>query len=263
MLQRNCRKRLGLPATSDVGTLSSMVSQLRERAETRLSTRISTAALSVPHLIALYQDDVLDTFEYVGLDYIAIDGYFRPLLWETAVGFAGHGLGLCKHYQDVEKCREELKQLPEKTVLSINYAPNALTLSLAVLRTPLSLWEPGLRHYANFTLGSMHEPTRDLQNSQYWRTLREALELFLLEQNRAFLPTCTVIFLGDSAPVNEHEPFAQLVFKVLKQVQSLSIESFFSDAAITAAKGTAELVKRNPFYAAALEMTPNHHSFEL
>ena len=240
------RKRLGLPASADVGAISTVISHLRELTESRLSITISSAAVSVPHLVALYQDDIQDAMEYVRLGYIEIYGYFRPVLWEAAVGFAGHGLGLCEHWQDAAKCRQEYQDIPQRSVLTVHYAPNALTLSLAKLKSPLSLWEPGWRHYENFTLGSMYEPEKTLQESEYWKTLRDAFEFFLLQQTGVYEPAHTLIFLGESAPASAHEPFAQLLYSVLDKVQPRPLQVFSKDPTHVAAKGTAELVKRFP-----------------
>ena len=247
VFKRDTRKRLGLPASADVGAISTVISQLRERIEkSRLSIKISAAAVSVSHLVALYQDDLQDAMEYVGLDYITIYGYFRPVLWEAAVGFAGHGLGLCEHWQDADRCKEEYQHIPQRSVLTVHYAPNALTLSLAKLKSPLSLWEPGWRHYENFTLGAMHESEKAPQESEYWKTLRSAFEFFLLQQTGVYEPAHTLIFLGESAPASNKEPFAQLFYSVLDKVQPRPLQVFLRDPTHVAARGTAELVKRFP-----------------
>ena len=240
---RNRRKQIGLPASSDVGALSGVVVPLRQRAEARLGIKVSAAGVSVPHLPALYQDDIQDILAYGGMAYLIIDGYFRRLLWETAVGYAGHGLGLCTDYRDVENCRRELRQMPQRDVLSVHYAPNALTLSLAVLETPLMVWEPRYRHDENFTLGSDRE--RGADAGAYWDELRAAVESFLFRQVGAYLPADTVIFLGASAPAREDDPFARLVLETLEKKQSRPSTIYLKDAVFAAARGTAELVKRD------------------
>ena len=245
MFWRNRRKQLGLPASADVGTASAVLRALRQRAEVQLGVHVTVAAASVPHLVALYQDDVEDALEYLGLEYITIEDYFRPLLWETAVAYAGHGLGLCAHWQDAQRCASELDRIERQTVLSVHYAPNALTLSLAVLSTPTSLWEPGYRHSENFELGSMFEGSGNPSDTLYWETLRSALQSFLFQHVGAYLPAHLVIFTGISAPAQENQPFARLVLETLDKVQIQGYDVLLKDAGSVAAKGTAELVKRN------------------
>ena len=65
---RRERKAQGLPASEDVGTLSVMLRALRDAAESYLGHEISSALAATPNLVALYQEDVDDAFEYLGLE---------------------------------------------------------------------------------------------------------------------------------------------------------------------------------------------------
>ena len=232
---RNRRKQLGLPASADVGALSRVVVPLRGRAEARLGVPITAAAASVPHLAALYQDDVHDVLDYAGIASMALpayyNDYYRPLLFETAAGYAGHGLGL------------GAARPPQRNVLSVHRAPNALTLALAALAAPFWLFEPGYRHAENFTLGADRE--RDANPAAYRKELRAAVEAFLCDQVGAYLPADTVIFLGASAPAGEDEPFARLVLDTLAKKQQQAPDVHLKDAVFAAARGTAEMVRRN------------------
>ena len=65
--KREARKKLGLPASDDVGKLSQMLSSLRQAVEDHLARRIDTAVATWPRMRALYQEDILDALEYFGL----------------------------------------------------------------------------------------------------------------------------------------------------------------------------------------------------
>jgi hypothetical protein len=104
------RKAIGLPATADVGTLAQLIQALRQKAESQLNIHISSAIIAVSHLAALYQDDVKEAFEYVGIEYVEPKAYFNPVFWENAAANAGYGLGMCEHYTDPEACAEEEKK---------------------------------------------------------------------------------------------------------------------------------------------------------
>ena len=87
--------------------LSKLIKSLCQKAEAELRINIASAVITVSHLIALYQDDIQDAFEYVGLEYVEPKKNYRPLVWETASTYAGYGFGLCEHYSDAEKCAAE------------------------------------------------------------------------------------------------------------------------------------------------------------
>jgi hypothetical protein len=59
---RDSRKKLGLPASKDVGTLSEVIKALQKDAETFVGQPISAATISIPHLAALYGEDLHDAF---------------------------------------------------------------------------------------------------------------------------------------------------------------------------------------------------------
>ena len=224
-----------------------MVIALRQRAEARLADiTLSAAALSVTHLLALYQDDVQDTLDYAGLEYQTIDAYYRPVLWESAVAYAGHGLGICEHYRDPPQCQHELARIPLLTALSVHHAPGALTLALPVFQYATSLWEPDYRHVEHFELGAKRDSNDPHQSYHYWSRVQRAVE-FILDWVDAYVPAHVVMFVGEAAPKDEEAPLAKLVLETLEKVQPRPLKTLFQDADVVVAKGTAELVKRNGY----------------
>lgn len=96
-------KTLGLPASYEVGVLAQVIRHLRSQLESDFGISISEAVFTSSHLLALYQDDLEDAAENVGIKYVTPASQFKPILWETAAAYAGHGLGLCKHWTDEKK----------------------------------------------------------------------------------------------------------------------------------------------------------------
>lgn len=97
---------MGLPASKDVGYLANVLSDLRAQVEKYLGAPIESAGITMPHLIALYQEDLQDAFDYVGLRYL-----FFPIrydvLYETSAAYAGYGYGLCSDYIDRAVCKQQ------------------------------------------------------------------------------------------------------------------------------------------------------------
>jgi hypothetical protein len=62
------KPQAGLPASPDVGELAKLIAFLRSAVEAYLGGRkISGAVATIPHLAAMYQEDLEDAFEYVDL----------------------------------------------------------------------------------------------------------------------------------------------------------------------------------------------------
>ena len=102
---RRERKAQGLPASEDVGTLSVMLQALRDAAESYLGHEISSALAATPNLVALYQEDVDDAFEYVGLKSLDDPNPLFRMFHETAAAAASYGIGLCHDYTDRDQRR--------------------------------------------------------------------------------------------------------------------------------------------------------------
>jgi hypothetical protein len=102
---RMALKTLRLPASYEVGVLAQAIQHLRSQLEFDFGISISEAVFTSSHLLALYQDDLEDAAENIGIKYVAPRWQFKPILWETAAAYAGHGLGMCKHWRDENRVR--------------------------------------------------------------------------------------------------------------------------------------------------------------
>jgi hypothetical protein len=98
-------KTLGLPASYEVGVLAQVIQHLRSQLEFDFGISISEAVFTSSHLLALYQDDLEDAAENVDIKYVVPRWQFKPILWETAAAYAGHGLGMCNHWREENRVR--------------------------------------------------------------------------------------------------------------------------------------------------------------
>lgn len=73
-------KPSALPASSDIGYLAMMLSDLRAAVEKQVGP-VTSAGVTAMDLVALYDENLHDAFEYVGLEYITFP-----------VGYVGHNI---------------------------------------------------------------------------------------------------------------------------------------------------------------------------
>jgi hypothetical protein len=233
---------MGLPATADVGTLGKVIRELRLKAESDSGIHISSAVMAVSHLVALYQDDVQEAFEYAGIEYVEPKGYFRPAFWENAAAYAGYGFGMCEHYTNPEVCTAEEKNMPLENILAVHYSRTALMTSLAVIQTATALWEPDYRHSEDFTLG-YDAIDRSESEEKYWDTVRDRLQA-LMVQHRNYEHPSKIILTGDMAL---DETFTRVLKEAMVEVMGKVPAIFSSDPELVAAKGAAEFRRRKDF----------------
>ncbi|KAF2456045.1 hypothetical protein BDY21DRAFT_54994 [Lineolata rhizophorae] len=258
--KRRLNKSRGLPATPEVGTLSSMIEALRNETESFLGHNVTSVVVSVPSLPTLRQghehiEDVQDAVEYAGLEAL------RPELEEIQAGFAGYGLGLCKHYVDIEACYRERLDMKMSDVLALSYDRYSLTLSRTLLTTPLR--QRVQAHFAgDWSLGRQVLDT-DLywraHPTEYWGTIGE----FIYNKGTYRRPESidVVLLLGECAADPDFIEVLQDVFRgsgrmtspyyshVLSGTASLGGQTnqgrlSANDTLYMAAKGAAEIAKR-------------------
>jgi hypothetical protein len=228
-----------MPASDEVGALAEQIKRLLDSLEARLGFRPVDAAISVPHLAALYQDDILDACEYAKLTYFELPQWFLPLLWETPAAVGGYGLGLCKHYQDIDECQREEQNMPKWNLLTVHYSHTALTTSLTPMYTAYGVFEPEYRHAENFSLG--HDALATALNEKtYWTAVhRELREMF--HRHIGFDEPDMIIVTGDSA---DDATFQGVLEDAVMSKHPLV---FHNDTIFAVAKGTAELRMRGGF----------------
>jgi hypothetical protein len=237
---RDTWKKLGYPASRDVGTLSNMIRALRDEASIFVREPVSTAAISIPHLVALYGEDLQDAFEYISLIYLDFFPFwdFRPIHASNAA-YAGNGRGFCRDYRDVVACKEEETQIPAQYALSISYTHTSLITSQAHLSDAYYIQEtPTLE---NLRLGYDARHENDDEES-YWEAVREMLRSPLRDSPVQRNISIVLVF-GDSTTKPKFRDVLHEVINDLGGEQNIINQ----DPEFSAAKGTAEMAKREIF----------------
>ena len=240
--KRKARKAAGLPASSDVGHLAKMLSDLRTSVEDRVGP-ITIAAVTTMHLPALYDEDLHDAFEFIGLKYITfpVGDVGHNILYETSAAFAGYGFGLCSDFKyDPEACKNEQWNMPDRAVMAVVYTDTALSVSLSMMRSAYALWEPPYRYLSDFDLGYQ---ASSLSGREYWAALELKLGKILLENPNYERPSM-VMLMGDRI---EELEFCAILDKVLRDQMQERPEVFSTGGREVAARGAAEMAKREIF----------------
>ena len=239
--RRTARKNAGLPASEDVAVLSTMLASLQDAAESHLGHRIHTAAVTTPHLLALYLEDIHDALEYLDLQNLDMPVRYGRLR-ETSTAYAGYGFGLCSNYTDLATCKEEQQAMPDDVIMAVLYTASALTVTLSVMQSAYYLWEPPYRHIEDFGLGS--DAKHDNPNeAYYWEQVRNRLREIIVMHQYYERPS-KVLLLGESA---HEEKFLHILSETLNCTVDTLPEIYQADAEHIAALGAAEMAKRAPW----------------
>lgn len=191
----------------------------------------------IPNAIALYDEDICDAMDYVGIR--CLTGHnVNHQSHGLQAAYAGYGLGLCEKYADYEACVEEEQQMPQRQVFAIDFTQNSLSVDMRSMTDTMYVfnpqrsridWEAGLASLQHYT-----DP------EAYWDRVRAiVLELPLTKYEKHDITT--VLLLGESAL---NDVFLAVVHEVLGAVQTSKPEIFVADPVYVAAKGAAELAKR-------------------
>ncbi|KAF2499383.1 hypothetical protein BU16DRAFT_614820 [Lophium mytilinum] len=243
MALRRFRKKLGLPASPEVGYIGRMIRQLRYATEQKLGHEIKHVVTTRPELRALYHEDMEDALEYVGLEYVEVcQGC--PVQFELWSAYAGIGLGLCQNFTDVDECHKEMHPMPWLTVLSLFYSRKGLQVHAGRLSNSYD-WSKcaDLRwdtYTVDFDVGSDSIPATEPTAEVYWNKIRTQIRFVI--QRQLPDPIDKVILQGESA-LNER--FVREVYDLLRRDGS-DDAVFYSDYPIfVAANGAAEHAYRS------------------
>lgn len=239
--KRKALKAIGQPASEDVATISVMLERLRNAVERRQGRTIEIAAVTVPHLLALYDEDISDAFQYIGLRYLRLE-LFHQLMYETRTAYAGYGFGLCSNYTDPPACQHEHEEMEWEVVMSVLYTRSALTVTHSIVHSEAYLWEPPYRHIEDFTLGL--DAREDNPSEQYyWEAVRDRLRQLLVELANGAQPT-KILLMGESV---HNAQFQRILREVLDSTIETKPTLFQDDPVGVAAIGAAEIARRAPW----------------
>jgi len=238
VLARRALKKAGLPATPDVGSLATVIKELKEKVELELGVTVTDATVSAAHLTALYQDDIVDLCEYVGFKYVIPKRFFRPVLWEAGVTYAGHGFGLCKHWHDDTECAKEEKEFPDLPILVVHRSRIAFTSTLALITRATSTWDTDSRRVEDFALGS-DAIDRYPSPEAYWTDVKSALLRRMIEMP-GFKKPVKIIVTGDQIDGD----FRYFLQETMEKFMGKPPPIYWDDGLTAPARGTAEFRRR-------------------
>ncbi|KAM7197480.1 hypothetical protein V8F20_006625 [Naviculisporaceae sp. PSN 640] len=244
VLARRALKKAGLPASEDVGSLSTVIISLRDQIHSALNISITDAVITSPHLHALYQDDLYDIAQYAGIQYKRPKMLYQAILWQTGAACAGYNLNLCKNYSNNTACYDEIRQFPDLNILEVHYSTTALTSTLADMLIPTNAYEPDNRRVEDFTLGSEARGNYKGGEEQYWADVKTAITKRMIQYPTMRKPNLVILTGDDSV---HDEKFRAVLKDGLREIMDRHSELpkiLDDDVMVIAAKGAAELRRR-------------------
>jgi hypothetical protein len=228
-LLRSARKKIGLPASSDVATVARLLTPiLKLVAETDASPM--SALISFPAFRGLYQEDLDDVTTYLGLRKIRA-GYERHP-HELVAAFAGNGLGL--------NTTDNNETFPVRPTLLIEYTERALLLHHSWMDKAIELPAPHMQLQMSFDKGSNHDPSE--------QDLTEFILSFLYDEYVKALPPpvpkkVTMLITGSAQSLADGR--VERAARTAVGALGSTIEMFAGNPEYMAARGAAELVRHS------------------
>lgn len=239
-MKRALNKRRGLPASPKVGVLSSMLQQLRSRTEQKLGQKISSVGVTVPKLAGLYPRDVADAFLHVGLSEVSTDLLFGEFVNEPTAAFAGYGYGLCQRYTNMLECEDEEEEMRMRRIVAIEFSEKTLAVALIATRTACSAHLESSEVSWDLGWGK-----RGGEQEVFWGKVTDRIRGVVEGFGRK---VDTLVLLGHRAM---EERLLEAVRDALERFVVTEGEDIVVqvqndvDPVFVAARGTAELAKRN------------------
>ena len=208
--------------------------------------KISGAAVTIPLLAALYQEDLEDAFEYAGLLYIPHYPYwYGGLFHETGAVYVGNGFGLCSNYTDPIGCERERKnplhQPINENVLSALYTRGLLTSTWASEGMWFSYPAPEGPVVADLNLG-WDKRYENPNEEYYWTAIRDAIIAPVLEANKYISRETNKVLLHADCTLVER--FQSVLRQAVQGVLLNKPEIYALDPVYSSARGAAEMAKR-------------------
>jgi hypothetical protein len=258
---RSIRKKVGLPATTDVGRLAQPLRPLIAELDAMITTKgfawNRDALLVTPALQALYDEDIRDVVEYLGLRQIDAPrlhghphgpgdmGCQGP--YEAQAAFLAAGLGMCRQWWDPSACKAEVDGWSLEYVLTLEYTRAGIVISRAGMRIaeiPIGYpYNAEMYSWAGFGLFGSDSQSRNENEDGYWRNISAAVTS-RLHGAGSWYNISNVFIFGESAASEDGRKLESIVRAVLGQVQDLEPLFHRTDAMYAVAKGAAEMAKR-------------------
>lgn len=164
--------------------------------------RIDAVLVSTPHLVALYEEDILEAIDYepilAPLSMYPINGrknFYQPR--QSIAGMAGNGWGLYSNYTDPEACKQEESEMPVRRVYTIEYTNTWLHAGLQTIEVPRLEYGP---YSEDETLTSFdfnrHAKLTTPDQESYWKEFGAFLS-YLPRMTKDEGPITDVQFMSD------------------------------------------------------------------
>ena len=235
--KRKRNKSRGLPATEDVGTIASIIIQLRNVTELHLGQNITAAVAAIPHLPGLTGEDLQDAMEYAGLKMLRSYNFYLDVD-EVRAAYAGLGNGLCQNPKDIKSCEDEEIDMKNHQVLSISFADFMLSLTLSSCSTARRCFDFSAVDHSELGLRLKHWHGSELA---YWTHVRRSIRRFVELAGRI-----DKLQLFGEAASNEH--FLEALRGAFRDLEPRTVAVLDEPSRMEplglAARGAAEFAKR-------------------
>lgn len=238
--QRWWNKKRGLPATTNVGALASLLVALKLATVEALSQPIDRVAVTRPSIPALTREDLDDALEYAGLRGWVGDsrGYQPHHVVESQAAFAGNGYGLCISYQDVLKCWHEGNSWPHRVALFVSFTRHALYVSLDKMQMAFPRWVRDGPRALHFN-GGLDSRSEFASETDYWDHVRSSIAAISQQSSR---PLDVLLLGGENATDGT---FLATLRDALGPTMPLSFDvAAVADPTFAAARGMAIYARR-------------------
>ncbi|KAI9672162.1 MAG: hypothetical protein M1831_001975 [Alyxoria varia] len=139
---------------------------------------LASATITLPHLVALYHEDIGDATSYAGIQEI-VDP--RPQAYSNKAGLVYHSSALqalanstiaqVAGAEEPPVTNVDVRFDETCTFFAVGRYSNALTVSMPIVTPNFAVWEPEYRASVNFELGA----DREEEGEKYWRKVRDGL----------------------------------------------------------------------------------------
>lgn len=240
---RQLRKWFGLPGTGDVGTLASLLIDVKDTVESKLGSQINYVWPVFPYLEGMDVDDITDALEYAGLSYFP-KMFQDSIYWETSGAYVGNGYGVCKSFANETRCEEEKNKLHPEQVLFFNFDNSSFSAGSLSMRTPWRDWPDA--YALDVHLGWWSLPVDEIPRAKFWARIHEVIVGMMNKGRNGGRAPNKIILLGEHA---DHKEFKETVKAALWEVLEYDVDVLLEankgmNGTLVAARGAAELAFR-------------------
>ena len=208
--------------------------------------KISGAVATIPHLAALYQEDLEDAFECAGLIYVPHYPYwYGGIFPESGAVYTGNRFGLCSNYTDQALCEEENRSPPHQAlhenVLSVSYTSGILTSTWSIESMGFAYPGSDRFKFVDLNLG-WNKRDENPNGDYYWEAVRDAIIKPALEASNHYHQNISKILLHGDRSTNAR--FQEVLREVVDRALENTPEIFEQEPVFAAARGAAEMAKR-------------------